>query len=77
MKLVIIGIVLIAAVTFGFWFWGQLSYNQNELANLPVGDSSVPQPASEVDAASLEAELNDFDLEGLDAEASEMDLSGL
>lgn len=82
-KLVILGIVLVAAVIFAFWFWGQFTFNQDELSNLPVDTGSqntepnIPasQAPSAESAGSLEAELNTMDLEGLDSE--ELDLTGL
>jgi hypothetical protein len=83
MKLIIFGAVLVAAVIFGFWFWGEFTYNQDQLAS-PAADTAdqtpLPPPSPNLDAAdvtSIEAELNAVDLNELDAEASEMDLSGL
>ena len=79
-KIVIIGIVLITAVLFGFWFWGEFRYNQNELSNMPL-DVSSPDTQSDTQApavesaSGLESELGTVDVEGLDAE--EFDLTGL
>lgn len=77
MKFLIIGVVLIAAVTFGFWFWDQLVYNQNELAQTPLSENQggTDQAVKSEDSASLETELDSINVEGLDSE--QLDLSGL
>jgi Tfp pilus assembly protein PilO len=76
-KLLIIGVVLIAAVVFGFWFWGQFIDNQKALSDIPAQNTQSQSSSSKKasDPASLENDLNNTDLTGLDAE--EMDLSGL
>jgi cytoskeletal protein RodZ len=88
-KLLIGGIVLIAAIVLGVWFWGQLSFNQQELASMPISEESQQDEESSTSADSevevssdpsqaandLESELSDLDLEDLDSE--ELDLSGL
>jgi|GEM_PF-4561956 len=49
-KLVLFGIVLAGVVVFGFLFWGDLWFNQQELANTPMPvttDSDLTMPASD------------------------------
>ncbi len=49
-KLILFGVVLVGVVIFGFLFWDDLKFNQQELANTPVNvttESDLSMPASD------------------------------
>lgn len=79
-RLIIGGIVLIAVIVFGFWFWGEFAYNQQELASIPVTETdnnqeSATQTSQPEDSASLQTELDSINIDNLDSE--KLDVSGL
>ena len=66
-KLIVVGIIAIAAVIFGVLFWQQLSQNQQELAGRSSDLSNVnPSPRNEVSKEntvdSIEADIAGTDL---------------
>jgi hypothetical protein len=86
-KLIVLGIVLVVAVAFGFLFWGDFLLNQQEIANTPMStgeDTMVKMPSSSDSLSSsdsydsLEKELNSTNLEiDSDNASLESEASGL
>lgn len=84
-KFIVFGAVLVLVVVFASIFWGDLIFNQQELANIPMGDYTPEDASPAVNRAyyddydSIEKDLNDIDVEGVDSDSAEIEaeLSGL
>jgi hypothetical protein len=85
-KLMIVGVVVIAAVIFGSIFWGDLVFNQQEISNLTEDQTQdhLPNPApQETQATSnmssndsystIEADLSATDVESVDSDNAELE----
>ena len=80
-KMIVFGIVLAVVIVFTTIFWGDLIFNQQEIANTPVppapelelDNRSTKPTSSSDDLDSIEADLNGTDVENVDSDNDEIE----
>lgn len=81
-KLIVFSIVLVVVIIFGFIFWDDLKFNQQELSNTPLPPSplvednrQVVPPASQQQSNDNQASLSsDDDFDDLEKDLSQTNL---
>jgi cytoskeletal protein RodZ len=79
-KLIVFGIVLAVVIIFGFIFWDDFKFNQQELSNTPLPPSPVLDekksvPASNQQSADQEALSGGDDYDDLEKDLNETNLN--
>ena len=74
-RLITAGVILVAAIIFGFIFWNQFSSNQQNLAggNMPVPTTQTTQTQTpkKDSVSSIETDLNNVDVNSIDSDSSQ------